>query len=430
MSGAQEQQLERTLGLRHVFAVAAGAMFSSGFFLLPGLAFAEVGPALPLAYLAAGLVALPALLAVAELSTAMPAAGGPYVFVQRALGPVAGVAAGIGIWVVLVLKAAFALEGIGTYLALLADLPVTRVAVVAALALTAVNLRGAEESSRLQVVLVAALIGVLGVVIASGLGRTGTALRDGQTFEPLLPAGVGGLLAGVALVFVSYAGLTQSTSLAQETRRPERNLPLGMGLALAVATAVYVVGSAVLVAVLDHGELAAASAPVATGADELLGRFGVWMVVVAAAAAFVSTGNAGILAGSRYPFALARDGEVWERLGRTSGGGVPRLAVGVTGVAVLASVVVLDVEELAHLASAFVLVVFALLQISVVVLRRRRSHRPDFRMPLVPVLPVLGVLASSVLLVELGAGPALFCATVLGAGAGWRVLHRRLARTG
>ena len=108
--------LTRSLGLRHVFALSTGAMLSSGLFLLPGLAVAKAGPSAVLAYLIAGLLAVPAMLSVAELASALPKAGGAYYFLERALGPSVGTVAGLGTWLSLVLKDAFALVGMSCLL--------------------------------------------------------------------------------------------------------------------------------------------------------------------------------------------------------------------------------------------------------------------------------------------------------------------------
>src|SRR6056297_681167 len=93
-------------------------MFSSGFFLLPGLAAAQTGPSVILAYFVAGILILPAMFSVAELSTAMPRAGGPYYFIDRSLGPLFGTVGGIGTWLSLVLKTCVAFVGVGIYLQL------------------------------------------------------------------------------------------------------------------------------------------------------------------------------------------------------------------------------------------------------------------------------------------------------------------------
>lgn len=97
-------KLSKELGLSDVYAIATGAMFSSGFFLLPGLAAAETGPSVFLAYLVSGIIVLPTMFSVAELATAMPKAGGTYYIIDRSLGPMIGTIGGFGSWVALVLK--------------------------------------------------------------------------------------------------------------------------------------------------------------------------------------------------------------------------------------------------------------------------------------------------------------------------------------
>lgn len=118
--------LRRSLSLGHVFSLSTGAMISSGLFLLPGLASTKGGPSMILAYFIAGLLAIPAMLSVAELSTAMPRSGGAYYFLERALGPAVGTVAGAGTWLSLVLKDAFALVGMSAYLNLIVDVPANR----------------------------------------------------------------------------------------------------------------------------------------------------------------------------------------------------------------------------------------------------------------------------------------------------------------
>ena len=155
------------------------------------------------------------------------------------------------------------------------------------------------------------LVGVLAFFVVQGLVAV-AGLEDGEVgrqFTPFSPFGTEGLLATVGLVFVSYAGLTKVASVAEEVQNPDRNLPLGMFLSLATATAIYCVGVFIMIAVLDPSELRSDLTPVATAAeaffDWLPGRWGLLLIVAAAIAAFASTGNAGILSASRYP---PRDG--------------------------------------------------------------------------------------------------------------------------
>ena len=107
--------LKKDLGLIDVFCIASGAMISTGLFVLPGLAFAKSGPAVILAYGLASLLIIPSVLAKAELSTAMPKAGGDYFFIDRSMGPVMGTIGGFAAWFSIAFKSAFALVGIGLF---------------------------------------------------------------------------------------------------------------------------------------------------------------------------------------------------------------------------------------------------------------------------------------------------------------------------
>ncbi len=149
--------LTKDLTLYDVYAISTGAMLSSGFFLLPGIAAAETGPSVVLAYLVAGILILPSMYSMAELSTAMPKAGGTYYVLDRSLGPLAGTVGGLGTWLALVFKSAFALIGMGAYLALYADVPIKPLAAALTVAFGVLNVVGVKESSWLQRVLVALL---------------------------------------------------------------------------------------------------------------------------------------------------------------------------------------------------------------------------------------------------------------------------------
>ena len=124
--------LKKSLTLYDVFAISTGAMFSSGFFLLPGIAASQTGPSVILAYFVAGIMIIPAMLSKAELTSAMPKAGGSYYFIERAMGPLMGTIGGLGTWLSLVFKTAFALIGMGAYLAIFVELPVKPLAIAVA----------------------------------------------------------------------------------------------------------------------------------------------------------------------------------------------------------------------------------------------------------------------------------------------------------
>ena len=164
------KELERDLGLPSVLAISIGAMVGSGIFILPALALKMAGPAVVLAYLLAGVLVLPAALSKAEMATAMPEAGGTYIYIERGMGPMLGTVAGIGTWFALSFKGALALVGGVPYLVVLFDLPVKPVALGLAALLIVVNLLGAKQTGRLQVVIVAAMLAAMVWFVGGSVG--------------------------------------------------------------------------------------------------------------------------------------------------------------------------------------------------------------------------------------------------------------------
>ena len=423
--------LKKTLTLFDVYAISTGAMFSSGFFLLPGLATAQAGPATVLAYFLAGVLILPAMFSAAELSTAMPKAGGAYYFLDRSLGPLAGTVGGLGTWLALVLKSAFALVGMGAYLVFFLDVPIKPLAVALTVAFAVLNVVGAKETSGLQRVLVTVLVGVLAFFVVQGLVAvaSGGGAEVARQFTPFAPFGVEGIAATVGLVFVSYAGLTKVASVAEEVQNPDRNLPLGMALSLATATLIYCVGVFIMIAVLDADELRSDLTPVATAAESfftwLPGRWGLLLIVVAAIAAFASTGNAGILSASRYPLAMARDRLVTPRLGTIGRFGTPTAAVVATSALMVVVILVFDVGAIAKLASAFQLLLFGLMNVAVVVMRESRipGYVPGFRSPLYPGVQIVGMVTPVFLIAQLGWLAIGLTAAMIAGGVAWYVYY-------
>lgn len=442
-------QLEKSLGLWDVFSISAGAMFSSGFFLLPGIAVASAGPSAVIAYLIAGLLMIPATLSMLELSTALPRAGGAYYFIDRSLGPAAGTVAGIGTWLSLALKSAFALVGMGAYLAIAPGIapfiePGTMatvwfmkvLAIVLTVAFVIVNMRGAKETTRLQKVLVAGLLAVLALFVLEGLWHVSVRLPQGQlaaNYEPFLHTENGwhGLFSTVGLVFVSYAGLTKVASVSEEVSRPERNLPLGLFLSLTTATLVYVVGTFIVIAVLGPDRLTDNYAPIGTAAETfsqwLPGSAMLILVIIAAIAAFLSTGNAGILAAGRYPLAMARDRLAPDYVGKVGSSGTPARGITLTGAVMIVFILVLPLQDVAKLASTFNLLVFGLVNLAVVVIRESRieSYDPSFRVPLYPWLPIVGVLISGWLIFEMGLLSIAFSVGIIVLGLLWYMWYAR-----
>ena len=323
---------------------------------------AGAGAAMPLSYVLAALIVLPGLFSSVELTTAMPKAGGIYYFLDRSMGPLVGTIGGFGSWIALVLKAAFALIGVGAYLQLyFPQLTFGPIAAGLAILLGVVNWLGAKKTGSAQVFLLMGLFILLLWFCGFGLFEIEVGRLSGL-FQPESA----GLASTAGLVIVSYMGLTKVASVAEEVKNPERNLPLGTFLALGTAVLVYVVGTMVMIGVTGADVLAAADnghgdlTPVATVARDMAGPVGAMIMTIAAVLAVTSGANAGILSASRYPLAMGRDRILPDIFGTVGARGTPTVGIAATVAVIVVCVIAFDPTGIAKLASAFKLVIFGL----------------------------------------------------------------------
>lgn len=419
--------MKRELALWDVFALASGAMISSGLFVLPGLAFGKAGPSVILAYLLAGILYLPVMSAQVELATALPKSGGSYFFVERSLGGLLGTVAGMTNWVSLALKAAFAFLGIGTLVLLIPGLQsplwISGVAVAACLFFATLNILSVKGTGRLQSVLVCALL-----VILIGYVAVGFPSIEPVQYKPFLPEGAGipAFLSVTGMVFISYGGLTKVVDVAGEVQRPQHNLPLGMLLAFVVVNLLYVLTVFVTVGLVAPEQLSGSLTPISIGALEILGPPGGWVIGIAAFFAYATTGNAGILSASRSPMAMGHDGLMPHGLSVTGRRfGTPWVAVTATAGLIVLVVAGFSVENLVKAASAMLLLSFVMVNVSLIVFRHSgiQAYRPRFRTPLYPWLPVCASALYLGLIVSMGAVPVLIACGVTLLSAAWYFLY-------
>ncbi|MFC6721347.1 amino acid permease [Halobacteriaceae archaeon SHR40] len=393
------KELERDLGLPSVLAISIGAMIGSGIFILPALALEIAGPAVIFAYALAGVLVIPAALSKSEMATAMPEAGGTYIYIERGMGPLLGTIAGVGTWFSLSFKGALALVGGVPYLLLLVDLPLKPVALSLAAVLILVNLFGAKQTGRLQVVIVVVMLAALGWFAAGSAPSVQSA-----NYADFFADGFGGLFAATGLVFVSYAGVTKVASVAEEVEDPGKNIPLGILGSLVFTTVLYVAIVAVLVGVTDPGTVAGSRTPMADAADAALGWAGWIAVILAAMLALISTANAGILSSSRYPFAMSRDKLAPPSLATVSDRfGTPATSITLTGAVLLVLIAFVPILDIAKLASAFQIMVFAMINVAVVAFREGSvEYEPEFTSPLYPWMQIFGTVTGLLLLTQMG----------------------------
>lgn len=411
------KKLERSLSLTSVIAISIGGMLGSGIFVLPGLAAAKTGSSVWLAYLLAAICILPAALSKSELATAMPSSGGTYVYIERAFGPVFGTIAGIGLWLSLLLKSSFALVGFGAYLSILVNIDpgLTKyVAVAFLLVILALNILGVKKVGKVQIVIVTISLVALIMLLILTLPKVQTSLLD-----PFLMNGNMGLIATVAFVYISYAGVTKVAAIAGEIKNPNKNLPRAMILSLLIMTFIYVFVTFALVGNIPLDSLKTDIKPIYTIADMLGGRYIGLAAAVVGVLTLISMANSGVLASSRFPFAMARDKLLPTFMGRIHSKYLtPVVTIVITCVVMALVILFLDVEKIAKLASAFMVMMFILVNACVIILRETSAqwYNPPYRSPFYPFVQLFGIISGIILLVFLGLMPFLAIVAIFALG--------------
>ncbi len=393
------ENLKKELGFIDIFSLAAGAMISSGIFILPGLAFAEAGPGVIVSYVLAGILALVGVFSVAELATAMPKAGGDYYYVNRSMGPMFGTISGIFSWFALSLKSAFAVFGIAEVLYLLTDINITLLSVTVCIGFVVLNIVGVKEAARLEVALVVALLGLMVLYVVLGVRHVAV-----PNFDPFTPKGLNPVLATSGFVFVSFGGLLNVSSVAEEVKNPQRNLPLGLISAVLIVTTLYALLLMVTIGVLPGNQLKESLTPVADAARTFTGQPGYVVITIAAMLAFITTANAGIMSASRYPLALSRDQLLPDAISKVNKRfHTPVRSIVLTGFFIVISLF-LPVEILVKAASTVVLTSYVLANLAVIILRESRlqNYRPSFKAPLYPWIQLISIVIFGFLIVDMG----------------------------
>ncbi|MDV7350749.1 APC family permease [Halorubrum distributum] len=436
-----DAELERTIGLTGGLAIGIGTMIGAGIFVFPGLAGGAIGTAAAASFAVGGVIALLVALPTSELATAMPRSGGGYYFISRGLGTLAGTVIGLSLWLGLVFATAFYLVGLGYYaldalaqvgLAVGAgsDAIVSVIAVLAGVAFTVLNVTGTENAAKLQNGIVALLLSMLVAFLGFGLLEAfGLVAVDTPPGQAANVWGAGPVLSVAALVFTSYLGFAQVATVAGEMKDPGRNLPLAMVGSVVIVTVLYVLTIFVATNIFTRDALLAAgeTAMVEVG-RALLGPAGALVIIVGGLLATMSSANASILSTSRAIYGVSKDALLPRWASRINlRYGTPHVALGMAGGPVVVLAATGQVQLLAEVASFLHLIMYGLMCVALVAIRRDRPawYDPDFVVPGGPVIPVLGALASFGLIAFMNRLSILVGIAVIAATAGWYFYYAR-----
>lgn len=438
-----EGSLERTIGLAGAVTIGTGIMIGAGIFVFPGLAAGNAGPAASISFAIGAVIALLVALPASELATAMPKSGGGYYFVSRSLGTFAGTIVGVGLVFGLIFASAFYLVGLGEYiveLLVVADVlgtpatvgpvdVVTASGIGVGALLTVVSVFGTENTESIQNAVVGVLLAILLVFLAiSAVDIAGVRGRP-EAPTAFAPRDFAPVLSTAALVFTSYLGFVQVATVAEEVVNPDRNLPLAMIGSVILVGTLYVVTMLLTgytfqpEELLDLGE----TAIVAVG-EAYLGFGGALAILFGGLLATISSANASILSASRALYGLSADSLVPEQAATVNKRyGTPHFALAFVGGATVALVAAGETEVLAEVASFLHLILYGLICVALLVLRRRDPdwYQPSFRTPGYPVVPVVGGTASFVLILFMEPVSQILGVLIVGISSLWYLLYGR-----
>jgi APA family basic amino acid/polyamine antiporter len=428
-SGEGEQQLSKSLGALSITAMGIGAIIGAGIFVLTGTAAAQyAGPGIMLSFVLGGIACAFVGLCYSEMAALIPVAGSSYTYTSATLGEffawligwdlileyamgAATVAVGWSGYVTSILKdvgivipAQFAhapgtpIDGGGTALF---NLP----AVLIVALITILLMRGTKESARFNNIMVAVKLTVVVAFIALGWGHVNTA-----NWSPLIPDndgtfghfGASGILRGAGVVFFAFIGFDAVSTAAQEARRPQKDMPIGILGSLAVCTILYVLVAAVLTGLVPYKDLNVPD-PIAKGVDVIgIGWFAI-LIKLGALTGLTTVILVLLYGQSRIFFTMAQDGllpKMFSHVHPTYQ--TPYRSQALIGAMVALVAALVPINILGEMVSIGTLAAFILVCGSVIYLRRTDRHmKRPFRAPAVPVVPILGILFCLLLMIGL-----------------------------
>lgn len=415
---ANDHDMARVLGVKSVVSLSLAAMVGS-VLVLPGPAVNITGSSALLAVAVSACFVLSGAFDKSEIATAMPVSGGAYVYLAKAFGPLCGSMAGFALWFSLIFKGAFGLAGFKAYLGHMMgddyknqskaekekfEWLVKGIALALLTILLIGNLLGLKKIKFYQKI--ATLIAMFSMWLLSlvSLGSWKSSEFEDHFFEEDLP----GFIECIGFVYMGYAGLTKICALASEIKNPERNMPRSIWFSLGFFFPFF---STVLLACIGNipyqnlkGDLAPLyTLAIVVGGDKF-GKILGGIVGIICIMAMASMANISLMAVSRFPFAMARDGLLPPVFAKTLDNDAPFISLIMSALAMGFSIAFLPVKNIAKLCSAVMLIIFTLVNVSLIVFRTHDEYwyKPTFRSPCFPYLQLFGITGKLVMLVYLG----------------------------
>ncbi|HKI08861.1 MAG TPA: amino acid permease [Nitrososphaeraceae archaeon] len=409
-----QHQLVRSLGLLDIVMVGIAAMIAGAIFILIGPAINLAGGAVLIAFIINGVITLFTAMAYAELGSAMPEAGGGYLWVREGLprpnafisGWMAWLAHSIAGSLYAVGFASFLgslLEGFGLVVTepLLGIIPIDKLMAVACVAaFTYINIKGTSETGKTGNIVTVIQLGTIGALIIAGFWSMYLHPNWSGNFSDFVPHGIAGLVAAMGLTFIAFEGYEVIVQTGEEVKNPKKNIPRAIFISLGLVVTLYCLVAFVSIAgifpegtpawqfVGENEELGVMKAA------ELLLPFGGFLVLAGGIVSSLAGLNATTFSSARVAFAMGRHYNLPHILSSIhSKNKTPHVAIAISGVIMAVMAYALPLDQIAVAAGVIFLLLFTQVNISVITIRKIHGNKLDygFKTPLFPAIPIVGI---------------------------------------
>lgn len=407
----------RDLGLFDATMIGIGAMIGAGIFVLTGIAAGEAGPASILAFALNGVVTLLTAFAYAELASAIPRAGGGYSFVRMAFPGATGFIAGWMLWFAYTVACSLYALGFAGYFweFFIKYFPEITGLIIgftgkhsAVLVITIIigsmfvwlNIRGTEVTGKTENILTISKIIILIIFILFGLKLVFAKPESiSVNLFPFFPKGFSGVIMAMGLTFIAFEGYDLIATVAEEIKDPEKNIPRATFIALITTVIIYLLILFVSLTAIDSTDESTwqflgrfKETAIVRAAESFMPAIGVMIIVFGGLLSTMSALNATVMAASRVSFSMGRDLLLPKKMSEIhQQRRTPHVAILTTGIILLVMAILLPIEAVGSAASLIFLLTFALVNLSVIALRRKYPEIPrKYKVPLYPYIPVCG----------------------------------------
>ena len=407
-------QLVRSLGLLDILMVGIAAMIGGSIFVLTGPAIGLAGSAVIIVFIINGIITLFTAMAYAELGSAMPEAGGGYLWVREGLPRPNAFISGWMAWLAHIIAGSLYAVSFASFLTGLLDMtnlahdplllniiPIDKLIAVAAIAaFTYINIKGTSETGRTGVVVTIIQLGLIFILIAAGLWVMNGHPNWEMNFSDFAPMGIGGIVAAMGLTFIAFEGYEVIVQTGEEVKNPKRNIPRAIFISLTAVVILYCLIAFVSIGAIfpagieswkyigDAGELGIMKAA------ELILPYGAFIVLGGGLISTLAALNATTFSSARVAFAMGRNYNMPNQLSAIHRKNkTPYIAILISGIIMAIMAFGLPLEQIAVAAGVIFLLLFTQVNMAVITIRRIYGDKLDygFKTPFFPVIPIIGI---------------------------------------